>query len=66
MRFLFFFITFFCAHFVSAQVVVSGAIFDQSDNSPLTGVGVMLLSAKDSSFVKGTATDENGKFTMSS
>lgn len=65
MRFLFFFITFFCAHVLSAQVVVSGAIFDKGDNSALAGVGVVLLKAKDSTFIKGVATDENGKFAIS-
>lgn len=65
MRLTLFFVTFISVQFLSAQVNVSGVVLDKSDNSALAGVGVVLLKAKDSTFVKGVATDENGKFTMS-
>lgn len=57
-----FWLSFLCALKLQAQVKISGTVFDKSDQSPLTGVGVLLLNAKDSTFVKGTATDENGRF----
>lgn len=59
-----FWLSFFCVLKLQAQVKISGTVFDKSDKSPLTGVGVLLLNAKDSTFVKGAATDENGSFEM--
>lgn len=44
------------------QVNISGTVLDKGDNSAMPGVGVMLLAAKDSAFVKGAVTDDNGKF----
>lgn len=48
---------------VSAQTL-KGIIVDEKDK-PMSGVSVCLLAAKDSSFVSGIATDENGVFSLS-
>jgi hypothetical protein len=47
-----------------AQVSLTGYVYDQTDSTSLTGVGVLLLQAKDSTLVAGTTTDNAGKFTL--
>lgn len=41
---------------------ISGTVIDKISNSPLEAADVTLLKAGDSSVVKGTATDKDGKF----
>ena len=53
-----------CAQ-VSA-VTISGMIKDKATKSALLYVNVILKSAKDSTFVTGTVTDEEGRFTLTS
>ncbi len=45
---------------------ISGSVFDINDGSPIVYANVVLLSAKDTSQVKGTTTDEKGKFVLRS
>lgn len=50
---------------VHAQnVTVSGLVKDQKDNSALPFASIILEKASDSSFVSGTYTDEQGRFTL--
>lgn len=42
--------------------VISGYVFDNSTKTPLDGVVIQLISARDSSLYKGAATDETGFF----
>ncbi|WP_353333343.1 outer membrane beta-barrel protein [Bacteroides sedimenti] len=55
--------SFLCFNVLSSETnsVLSGKIFVES-KSPLEGAQVILLAQKDSSFVKGTASDNNGDF----
>ncbi len=43
---------------------VMGTVVDSASKAPLPGVNVMAVSLQDSSIITGTATDENGKFTL--
>lgn len=43
---------------------ISGVVIDQKDNTSLPQSTIRLISARDSSFIKGTATDLNGKFNL--
>lgn len=54
------------AAFVSAQnkASLSGLLKDESDQSLLPFVNVVLLAAKDSSFISGTVTGDDGRFTL--
>ena len=45
---------------------ISGSVFDANDGSPIIYANVVLLSAKDTSQVKGTTTDNEGKFVLRS
>lgn len=58
----------FCAfHFSSSaqnKVTISGIIKDNADKSSLPFVTVSLLAAKDSSFISGTVTEDDGRFTI--
>ena len=42
---------------------ISGVVTDTGEE-PLAEAGIRLLNAKDSTYVKGTAADLNGKFTL--
>lgn len=44
---------------------ITGTVVDGSDNSPLPEATVRLLSSRDSSYVKGVASDTDGKFIIS-
>ena len=45
-------------------VIISGFIKDKADKSALSYVNVVLKTEKDSAFVTGTVTDEEGRFTL--
>ncbi len=49
---------------VMAQYAISGLVKDKLDNQPLPQVSVRLLSAKDSSFVTGISSNNNGTFNL--
>ena len=44
---------------------ISGIVIDKSTQAPIESADVTLLNAKDSSIIKGTATDKEGKFEFS-
>lgn len=44
---------------------VKGSVIDKSSGAPIEGADVTINRVKDSSLVKGTATDASGKFTIS-
>lgn len=44
---------------------ITGTVLDKADNSPVEHASIRILHAKDSSFVKGVATDDAGKFLIS-
>lgn len=56
-------ITAFLLHLNAATI--TGEVIDVSDNSPLSESTIRLLSARDSAYVNGTASDLNGKFKIS-
>src|SRR4030095_4601236 len=43
---------------------ITGTVVDKANNSPIEAADVTLHRVKDSSLVKGTATDASGKFTL--
>ncbi len=45
---------------------ISGGVFDANDGSPITYANLVLLSVKDTLQVKGTTTDDKGKFILKS
>lgn len=47
-----------------SQTSVSGNVVDGQDTSPLAYVNVVLKTSKDSAFVTGTVTDEEGRFVL--
>ena len=49
---------------IFSQVTMSGIVKDKKDNLPLPYVSVTLKSSKDSSFVTGGVTNEDGLFTL--
>ncbi len=51
---------------ISTKTTISGGVYDANDGSPIIYANVVLLNAKDSSLVRGTTTDENGKFILGS
>ncbi|MEZ5042792.1 MAG: TonB-dependent receptor [Saprospiraceae bacterium] len=56
----------FCANsHAQALVTISGMIKDKQTKTALSYVNVLLKAAIDSSFVSGTITDEEGRFTLS-
>ncbi len=63
------FISFFIAPFLllaqSKGVALSGKIQDNTQKTALSYVNIVLKTAKDSSFVTGTITNEEGNFTFS-
>lgn len=46
------------------KVTLSGAVRDGKDKAPLAYVNVVLLRAADSSFITGTVTGDDGRFTL--
>lgn len=52
-----------CSVLTVAAYTVSGTVSDDT-GEPLMEAGVRLLAAKDSAYVKGTAADMNGKFSL--
>lgn len=49
----------------TSSVTLSGMVKDQSDKSALPFVNVVLKAEKDSTFVSGVITDDEGRFTLS-
>jgi outer membrane receptor protein involved in Fe transport len=45
-----------------SEVTISGAVKEQGSSNPLEYVNVVLVTEKDSSFVKGMVSDANGRF----
>lgn len=52
------------AQSVAAQFTISGIVKDKNDNLPLPQVSIRLLSAKDSTFVTGISSKDNGTFSL--
>lgn len=48
----------------AAQISISGTLIDKDDRTPLAFANVGLLKSSDSSFVKGTTTDEKGFYRL--
>ncbi|MCH7414938.1 TonB-dependent receptor [Belliella sp. R4-6] len=46
------------------NVVVSGMIKDEKDKSPLAYVNIIVLSSADSSFISGTVSSDEGRFSL--
>ena len=44
---------------------IKGVVVDKSDKTPLISATIQLLSARDSSLVKGTVSDADGAFRFS-
>ena len=61
------FIAFATAHSFAQNkgVAISGLIKDKADKSALSFVNVVLYSEKDSTFITGTVSNEEGRFTLS-
>jgi outer membrane cobalamin receptor len=51
---------------ISTKANIAGRVFDANNGSPIIYANVVLLNSKDSSQVRGTTTDENGKFVLRS
>ena len=51
---------------ISTKTTISGGVYDANDGSSIIYANVVLLNVKDSSLVRGTTTDENGKFILGS
>ncbi len=62
-----FFVTFLTFHSLAQNknVTLSGLIKDKADKSALSYVNVVLKTEKDSAFVTGSVSDEEGRFTLS-
>jgi len=61
------YLLFFLPLHISAQeqtVTLSGSVLDQETKEPLPFVNVVLKAAKDSSFITGAVSNEDGLFTM--
>lgn len=55
-----------CNFLASAQPFsVSGKIADRKDNTPLIGVNILFINAKDTTQIKGASTDADGNFYFS-
>lgn len=61
------FFTFFISYSFGQNkgVTISGLIKGKADKSALSYVNVVLKTEKDSAFVTGTVTNEEGRFTLS-
>lgn len=61
------FIAFLTAHSFAQNkgVTISGLIKDKADKSALSFVNVVLYTEKDSTFITGTVSNEEGRFTLS-
>ena len=46
------------------KITISGLVKDSREKAPLTYVNIALKSARDSTFVLGTITNEEGRFTL--
>ncbi|MGB9697401.1 MAG: TonB-dependent receptor domain-containing protein [Ignavibacteria bacterium] len=61
-------VVFFLTNLVSAQPKgkgsIKGQIIDKQTNTPVASVSIQIFRLKDSSLVKGMATDENGTFLL--
>lgn len=55
----------FCAEAIMAQNTITGKVVN-AQGEPLPFVNIILLSVQDSTFVKGSVSDEQGNFTISS
>jgi hypothetical protein len=55
----------FSISYAQTNVTVSGTIKDKNTKSVLPFVNVVLKAEKDSSFVSGTVTNEEGRFSLS-
>jgi hypothetical protein len=55
----------FSISYAQTNVTVSGTIKDKNTKSVLPFVNVVLKTEKDSSFVSGTVTNEEGRFSLS-
>lgn len=49
---------------VISQVTISGMVKDKDANTPMPFVNILLLKEQDSSFVTGTASNEEGRFIL--
>lgn len=58
-------VLFYCASHAQTNVVISGAVKDKSTKTALPFVNVVLKTEKDSAFVSGTVTNEEGRFSLS-
>lgn len=67
LRLLIFFLLFATPVFLPAQdihVSISGLVVDESTSQPLPFVNIVLKTAKDSGFVTGTISNEEGRFSL--
>lgn len=62
---LFLFLSFFSFSNAQTSVTVSGIIKDKNSKAVLPFVNVLLKTEKDSTFVSGTVTNEEGRFSLS-
>jgi len=49
----------------SVKISISGEVLDQKVKTPMPFVNVVLKSSNDSTFIAGTVTEENGRFSLS-
>ena len=61
---IFYIILFFASNFTFGQNKITGTITDSTKNEKIAFANVGLLRTKDSALISGTATDENGSFTL--
>jgi len=47
-----------------SQYSISSTVFDQTNGGAMEAVGIRLMAAKDSAFIKGAQTDDKGDFTL--
>ena len=64
---LFIFITFFTKNVIAQNnsVTISGIVKDKTSKSALSYVNIVLKTEKDSTFITGTVTDDDGRFSLS-
>lgn len=53
-----------CSYAQNSGVTISGQVLGQRDDQPVSYANVVLKTEKDSSFVSGTVTGEEGRFTL--
>lgn len=63
-KFFFFFPLLLSSYAFSQKVNIEGQFLDATDNSPIIGVGVMLVKEGDSTTAIGAVTDLEGSFTL--